>query len=372
MLSLATGDYTAAQVTAALHAAVRQESFRYELLDGSNLYQSDISDYINLEGGGSVANNALAQIKRIARLSIKDDGLINFLSDRIKPYYRLKMSDGGWAEFALGVFLLSTPPRQVDITGTIMREVEAYDQLQVLVDDKVDERYTIAAGTNYITAVSTLLTGAGITSQNLTPTDKTLPTAKDWEPGTSKLTIINALLTSINYRSLFFDENGVAIAQPYVSPSDRASEYTYATNSTSVILPDAVDELDLFDIPNKVVLTVSESDRAVLTGTYTNSNADSPTSTVSRGRTIVHFESVDAVDQATLDDMAERKLYDKSQLYQKVPFNTALMPHHSEADVLTLQYTDLGIDAKFSETSWEMELKPGGRHRHNVRKIVTI
>lgn len=394
---MARGGYTAEQVKAALHAPNRQIAFRYDLLDSQNNYKRALTTVM----GGSISYNSLAEIKRTARFSIKDDGTINFLSDRIKPYCRLWVppgrvlaryytflqasfpalheeirlapETGGWVEFPLGVFILSTPPRRADAYGVVTREVEAYDLLQVLTDDKVEDRYTVTAGTNYIAAIKTLLDGAGLTQQNLTATDKTLPTDRDWGPGTKKLHIINNLLSAINYRSLYIDEDGFAVAKPYVSPASRASEYTYRDDDQSVIFPGPEQSLDLFAVPNKWVLVVSEPDRDPLTATYINDNPNSPTSTVSRGRTIVDYrEYVEAADQATLNARAERIAFEASQVYEKVIFETAIMPMHSDSDVFTLEFSDLGISAKYAETGWSFELRAGARMRHEIRRVVNI
>jgi hypothetical protein len=48
------------------------------------------------------------------------------------------------------------------------------------------------------------------------------------------------------------------------------------------------------------------------------------------------------------------------------------MPFHSNADSLTLEYTRLGIAAKFNEVSWSFEFKPGARMKHELRRTVTI
>ena len=395
MQSLERGGYTREEVIEALHAASRTLDFRYDLLTNQNILKKRLTNVLS----ASVANNALAEIKRTARFSLVEDGTINFLTDRIKPWVRLRLpprriiargnyflmtqfpaeleleleeEEGGFVEFPQGVFLLSTPPRIADSAGIITREVEAYDQLQVLIDDKVEDRYTVGQGTNYVVAVKALLDGAGIVNQNLTPTASTLPVVRDWEPGTSKKIIINDLLGAINYRSLWFDENGVAVAMPYVSPADRASEYTYEINEESVILPGAVDSLDLFAIPNKWVLVVSEPDRAPLTSVYTNENPNSPTSTVSRGRTIVDYREYEAADQATLNARAERVAFESSQVYQQVIFETGIAPYHSDSDILTLIHPPLGIASKFSEVAWEYDLRPGAVMKHRLRRIVNI
>ncbi|MEJ8546634.1 hypothetical protein [Brevibacillus borstelensis] len=369
MQTLARNGYTAEQVKKALHAPHRSLRFRYELLDKQNQLKANLSGVLS----GKVSYQSLAQIKRTATFKLREDSSINFLSDRIKPYVLLRMSDGGWTEWPLGVFVLSTPPRRVDGAGVITRMVEAYDLLQVLVDDKVDDRYTVTRGTNYIAAVKTLLDRSGIAGQNLTATDKTLPSDRDWDPGTTILSIINDLLGAVNYRSLWFDEHGIAVAQPYVTPASRASEYTYRDDDKSVIFPDVEQSLDLFAVPNKWVLVVSEPDRPPLVSTYTNSNPESPTSTVSRGRTIVDYrEYEEAADQSTLDARAQRIASEASQVYESVEFETAIMPMHSDMDCLTLEFTALSISDKYIETSWEFDLRAGARMRHRIRKVVNV
>lgn len=369
MQSLAVSGYTAAAVIAQLHSSNRVLAFRYDLLTSANQFKKSLTNVL----GASVSNNALADIKRTARFTLKEDSDINFLSDRIKPWVRLKMPDGGYAEWPQGVFLLTTPPKKTDVTGIITREVDAYDQLQILADDKIADRYTVTAGTNYITAVKTVIEGAGITQHNLTATSKTLPADRDWAPGTSKLQIVNDLLGAINYRTLYFDEIGYAIARPYVTPSSRASEYTYADDDLSVIFPEVEQGLDLFAIPNKFICVCSESDRAALVSTYTNSNAASPTSTVSRGRTITDYrEGIEAADQASLDSIVSRIAFEASQVYEQVTFESGIMPMHSENDCLTLTFTGLDISSKYIETGWSFDLAAGARMKHTIRQVVSI
>ena len=369
MQTLARNGYTAAEVIQALHSAKRHIAFKYDWLDNTNKLKGQLTNVL----AASVANNAFADIKRTANFTIRDDDTINFLTDRIRPWVRLKMPDGGWAEWPQGVFILSTPPKNIDASGVVTREVEAYDLLQLLVDDKVADRTTVTASTNYITAIKTILEAAGITQHNLTATSITLPAARDWAPGTSKLQIMNDLLGAINYRSLFFDELGYAIARPYVAPSARDSEYTYADDDLSVIFPELEQGLDLFAIPNKFVCVCSESDRVALVSTYTNTNADSLTSTINRGRTIVDYrENVEAADQASLDAIVARVAFEASQIYEQVTFSTPIMPMHSENDCLTLVFSGLGISDKYIESNWECELKVGGRHKHKIRKVVVI
>lgn len=396
MQPLARDGFTAEQVKAALHMAggSRKIDFRYELLDKNENVIGDLNNVID----GEVSMDSLASIKRTAKFRLKDDGSINFLSDRIRPYLRLYVppgkllgryyyffqssfsaefdlragpDKGGWVEFPLGIFLLSSPIRK-DSNQNVYRDVEAYDGLLILRDDKFDIRYTVRAGTNYRQAVIDILASAGITKHNIEQTDKVLPVDMEFEPGKEKLVAINALLTAINYTPIHVDVYGFFTSMTYRSPSIRSSEYTYKDDELSIIYAGMEEELDLFNVPNKWVVVCSSAEQSLMSS-YINSNPNSPTSTVSRGRTIVDYREVtDIADQQSLDAYVQRIAFEASQVYGKVTFETAINPLHDYMDVLELDYSPLGIKGKYSETSWTMPLKAGARMKHEVRKVVSI
>lgn len=367
MQGLAVNGYEAEDVRAELHRSGRTISFRYDLLDVTNVRQDiEITTFVN---ACRVANNSLADINRTAELAIYDTGVIDWQADRIKPWYRLLMPDGGYAEWPLGVFLLATTRRQ---RGGI-RPVVAYDQTLVLLDDKVTTRYTVTATTNIVTAILSVLTGAGITAVDYTATTETMPVDRDWPPGTTKLRIVQDLLNMISYRSIYFNGSGRAVLVPYQRPDQRSEEYEYATDSLSLLSPDFDHELDLFSIPNIWKLVVGEPDRTVLTSEYTNDEASSPTSTITRGRNIVDYrERVEATSQDALDDLAEQLAFEASQVYESIEVHTAAMPHHEDSDLLKLTHSGADVDAKFVETQWDLECKAGSKMKHRMRRVVTV
>jgi hypothetical protein len=276
-----------------------------------------------------------------------------------------------YVEWPLGVFLLSSPSRSIDEGNTITRDIDAYDKLLIFSDDLVTDRYSLAAGTVVTDQVRTILTGS--TTASVVNSAATLPTAREWEPGTSKLAIINDLLSSINYRSLSFDESGKAIVQPYQTPAVRASEFEYADDDESVSLPQIDQTLDLFAVPNRWVLVVSDPDRSSLSSTYTNDDPTSLTSTVSRGRVIVDFRTEQsAVDQTSLDGLAQRLAFEASQIFEEIAFETALMPMHSFDDVYTLTFNRLAIGDKYSGHTWDLPLVAGQTMKHTARRVVQV
>lgn len=373
MLDLAVNGYTAEQVIDCLHGRTGSRgkvTFRYDLLSKEDVKLGELQAQ-----PGRVAMNSLAEIKRTAVFQITEqEGKdIDWLNDRIRPVFCLTMPDGGIAEWPLGVFILSSPIRK-DENKQVKRSIEAYDSSLILKEDKFTDRYTIAAGTKYTEAIIDILNAAGIWKINIIDHPGTLATDREFEIGTTKLYAINELLAAINYTSLWVDENGYFVAQPYVLPSSRDPEYEYRTDDLSIIHPGAEEELDLFAVPNKFVRYVSNPDRAViLRSEYTNDLSTSPISTINRGRTIVDIDSVeDIYDQATLDEYVKRIAYNASQVYGKFEFTTALMPHHSYYNCLFVEYDPLGISHKYMESSWTMDLHANGVMRHSCRRVIQI
>ncbi len=363
---------TEADILSALQgrSGSRRFSFRYELLDAGNVYVQDLVDTVL---SCKISYNWLADIKRTASIQLRERGEIDFLSDRIKPYVRLHVPPydrGDYVEYPQGVFLLSTPKRNSDEQNVITRDVECYDPLQVFIDDKVETRYTAPTGTVYTSAISSLL---GAIPKNIAPSTKTLPTAYEAEPGSTKLSIINALLSAINYESLSFDENGVALVRPYRDPTGRAEEYVYGSDDRGLIIPNVDQEIDLFEVANKWVLTVSDPDRPPITATYTNTDPASPTSTIRRQRTIVDFRTEEeAADVSVLAEKVARLAFEASQVYEAIDFSTAMMPIHSGNDVYRINFPALAINAKYTEQTWSFDLRAGASMSHRARRVVTV
>lgn len=372
MVSLAVGGYNADQVRRQLHmeGGTREVQYRHELLNKDDGYLGEL-DQVQ----GTLTYNSLAEIKRTARYTIGRPLVdeIDWTNERIRSYFRLKMPDGGWAEWPLGILLLSSPTAQAGSVGRVQREVDAYDKSQILVEDKFDARYVVSAGQQYAAAVGLIINSAGIGKVNIPASPATLAAPLEWEVGTSKLAAVNDLLAAINYYSVTFDELGYATSAPYMEPGDRAVEYEYRTDGSSIVHPGTAQTLDLFGVPNVFVSVVSSPDRSVLTSTFINDNPASPLSTVRRGRRIVDVQTLtDIADQATLDAVTRRRAIAAGQIYGETRLSTACMPHHGYLNCLYVEDTSLNINHIYIEKSWEMELRAGGAMSHQLRRVIRL
>lgn len=363
MYSLGQLGYTDAEMRKLL-SQDRVVWYEFDLLD------KDEKPLGKITATGSIDQNAGASIQRCASLSIREEREIDFLSERVKPSMCLE-TPNGIARFPLGVYLMSSPSRKSS-SGSIGREIDCYDKTQILQDDKFTARYRCAKNTTYFANVAAIITSAGVTDFQVTTDVKELAADIEFEPGTSKLEAVNTLLESINYNPLYCDATGKLVGEPYQEPLLRTVDCSYDTGKNSITMPGASEELDVFDAPNKIVRYLESADRGFMISELTNTDPLSKLSTVSRGRTIVDIAAVnDIADQNTLDAYVARIATEK-KIYQKILFNTAVMPNHGSNDCIYIVNKDLDVTGKYIETAWHIEMKTGGTMSHTCRKAVSL
>lgn len=346
----------------------RTIDFRYERLNDLGVVLGEFPGVMSC----SVDHSAFSEIKRTVALQVKETAGVDYLNDRLKVFMRVLVGST-WLEWPLGVFILSSPTRRSHSEGLRFRQVDGYDQTLKMSASRISNRTQYPAGTNVVEAAKEVAFDAGVLLINAVALAKTLPAAKEWEPGTTRLQMVNDLLDDVNYNSVWFDSDGYARMTPYRSPSNTTPEVRYLDDSRSILFPQIEATLDTFDVANEWVLIVSEPDRPALVSKYTNTNPASPTSTVSRGFTVTDFRKSDtSVDQATLDASVLRLAEEASQIYERVNLETRLMPHHEHLDVIEVRSGNLDVSAVYQEVSWSMECTPGGRMKHILRKLVAI
>ena len=346
----------------------RKVSFRYELLDKHDIKKG------TLDGvqAAKVSYGEFCTIKRTATFTLDEyaRGEIDFLSERIRPWFVLHMPDGGTVEWPLGIFLLESPGRAVD-GGVSRREITAYDETIILEEDAFEERQYFAAGTSYVGAVGKMLTLSGITKVNIADAGATLRTEREFAVGMKVREAVNALLGEINYNSVRADENGYICSEPYVEPELRQVTQVYTSKRGSVIRPKFSESLDLAGRANVFVRVASDLGIAAK---YVNADPLSRISTVSRGRRIVDYGELDNIaSPEALESRTRRAAAESMSAYGKLTFNTALMPTHGSAETLYIDIPELfDTPAKFSETAWEMDLKFDGEMSHEARRVVGL
>lgn len=364
MYDLAQGSYTSEEVARLLRQS-RTVTYGFDILD-----KNEVTIGAAHSSDCKIFNNIDASIQRSASLTLVESGDIDFTSDRIRPYMNLH-TDKEILTYPLGIFLMSSPTRK-PVGGSIQRMIECYDKTQILEDDRFDTRYVVQKNTAYTVAVAAIISSAGITQVAVDHSALETETDIEFPIGTSKLAACNTLLNAINYYPLYANSRGQIVVKPYQMPYTKPVDAVYETSEQSITASGAQEDMDMFNVPNKIVRYLENAERGYLIASIQDDNPESKFSTVSRGRTIIDIASIsDVADQGALDAMVARLLAER-QIYQTLSFETLNMPNHEYADCLYIDNKEINVSGKFIETAWEMDLSVGGRMRHTCRKAVQI
>lgn len=332
-----------------------------ELVDPATLMTvEDISTDI---GGGRVRRGSYDTRHGQATLSVSRE--LDWGSAVIRPYMLLSDSTTEM-RFNLGAYFVPTPVRRLGETP-LTYEVACYDILSRL-DDPVGASYSVPAGTAYLAAVEDILVSRGcVYLIDQAQATAVLPSDMSWPVSDNPtwLGVVNALLGPIGYQGIWSDWDGLMRVQPYVTPRDRASEFTYSVSNDEAIAGQDPEVTRDFDrTPNRWVgYRQNEIDGAPPVdgaGRYEFVNGSSgDTSVLARGRTITRVESFDVADQAALVAAVEAMAAADMTVSTKIEHTSSPNPLHWHFDRLTVLDPRLGGAVEVLATVWELPLDGG-------------
>lgn len=283
----------------------RQGGYRVTLLDkGDRVVR-------RLDGvtGGSVTLSNSTRLRACGSLNLTQAcGDIDWMTQRVRIEY--KANGVSWG---VGVFLLSAPTRSYSEVGSKW-SVDLSSPLAVPDADCVDSTFIVKAGTNLVGVAADILYETGLEGLSVTPSSAVASSDMIYDPGKSKLTIVNELLGAAGYWSAHPDGAGLIHLDPYVRPADRGMTYDFREGARAIHLPEWEREQDMAAVPNKVVfVSQGSADKPALVGVAVNDDSSSPYSYLSRGRWIVETRTgVEAADQESINAQARRRLIDVS------------------------------------------------------------
>ena len=183
--------YTGAQVQAMITGRSARERWVWDRLDRYGYFQGDLTPFVAESGMApsaqphlqqaigftrssstmgtvqvpSITHDTTRAVHRSAQLDVRGDAPVNWVSDLIRPHYQILSPDGGWIDFPQGVFLATNPSK--DITDAVTwHHMQMADQGQILSDASFQTQYTVAAGTNYVAAIRSLVSGLVLNNPN--------------------------------------------------------------------------------------------------------------------------------------------------------------------------------------------------------------
>lgn len=294
-------------------------------------------------------------------------GSVNFLTDRLRPYLLI---DG--EQYPLGVYVITTPTQSKN--GDLVQcELTGYDLTYLAQLSRLEERAHYGQGAKYTDVVRSLLVESGIQDVEIEANDAVLQTDReDWQPGTDRLTIANALLAEINYRSAYMDLDGVVRAGPWRAPTMGNVQHVYRAGEDSIVLPEATIGRDTFDLANVFIREVDNPDLGTtLRAVAENTDPSSPISVQNRGLRVVDYEKIDNVaSQQELQNMVDNLRLQSYYSTETISFETGPNPTHGAWDVVRLEHgAHAGI---YEETAWSLTLAYDGTMTHEGRRATWL
>lgn len=291
---------------------------------------------------------------------------VDWLTDEIRPEIII---DG--VPHSLGIYLPGTIEYSEDNT-TKSVSIEAYDRCWRVQTRCAESMRYFAQGLNYLAVVVSLLTDAGITSVAKVNTDHTLTEDReDWNIGTSNLQIVNELLSEINYKQLWFDQNGAAKLEPAAQMTSNSIQHMLDdTNIKSLMIPGIKKSTDIYSAPNVFLCICSNADKSgPMSAIAENTNPQSPLSIARRKRRITQVVSVNNIaSQEELQTYAKRLVTNSMLRGETINVETCLLPGFGVDDVVGLRYGD--YMAICIEKSWTMNLGIGGTMQHTLERVI--
>lgn len=342
----------------------RTVDFRFRILRNG----ADFGELSRAPGSApSISMNEADSVKTcLSGTFLQPTAPVDWLTDSIRPELVI---DG--ITHTLGVYLpVNVSENDNGTTKTVA--ITADDRCWVVRDSKTESRIFLPAGTNYVEAVTSLISRTGIAQINATATAETLSEDReDWEIGTSYLDIVNELLNEINYAPLWFDQDGVAVIKPLSTPTAVNIDHILdAEDIRNRVLPGIQSQTDINSAPNVFVCVCSNADKsAPMRAVAENTNPQSPLSIARRGRKITKLIQVNNIaSQEALQAYANRQVTESLLSGEVITLRTRLLPGFGVGDVTAIRYGDRMDICK--ESAWSMQLDVNGQMTHTLERTV--
>ena len=241
--------------------------------------------------------------------------------------YLITIQNGTKERHPLGTFLVQTP--STSFNGKVRNlSMDAYTPLLELKETKPPLGYSVMKGTNIMT-IARQLTQEN-TRAPVVPASCDTNLFSDFvaETDDSWLTFLTDLLLNAKY-SYDLDEMGRILFAPEQDTASLQPVWTYNDDNSSILYPNLNMDHDLYGIPNVVEVIYSHGN-GYYYSRVVNDDPNSPTSTVNRGREIIHRVSdPDLIGDPTenqIDEYANRLLRELSSLEYTITYTHGYCP----------------------------------------------
>ena len=258
--------------------------------------------------------------------------------------YLITIQNGFREKHPLGTFLVQTPSYKYD--GKVQTvSLDAYTPLLELKESPPPFGYSILEEENIMERAYTIIREKA--RAPIIKTEKEDRLKSDFVANTNDtwLTFLTDLIANAKF-SFGLDEMGRILFNPIQDTASLQPVWTFDDSNSSILYPEVDISHDLYGIPN-VVEVVYSSGNTCFSSRAVNDDKNSPTSTVNRGREIVHRESNPSFPgkptQEYLDDYAKQVLKEKSTLEFTISYTHGYCPVRL-GDCVRLNYKKAGLN----------------------------
>lgn len=311
------------------------QTFEYYIVDPATWTDKEL---INNVKTCSITRDSDTDILGSATIDVVDS-----LGECYIRVYLITIQNGVRDKYPLGTYLVQTPSSSYD--GKVRTvSMDAYSPLLELKETPPPLGYSLLKGDKIMenaykiirekarapvvkTDTSDVLTGDFVASTNDT-----------W------ITFVNDLISNAKY-TLDLDEMGRILFSPKQDTASLQPVWTYDDGNSSILYPEMTMKHDLYGIPN-VVEVIYSSGNDQYYSRVVNDDSNSPTSTVSRGREIIHRvtdpELVGNPTKKQIDEYAEKLLSSLSSVEYSVSYTHGYCPVRV-GDCVRLNYVRAGL-----------------------------
>lgn len=342
-----------------------EQSFEYYTVEPSTL-----ADVKRLYDVKTASFNRDSGVESLGSATID---VVNSVGESYIRCYLKTIQEGVTEKFPLGTVLSQTPSSTFN--GKVMDvSMDCYTPLIELKEKQPPLGYTVRKGTRIMDAAY------NIVSKNCrVPVNKVEPIFGEDQNGEeidlsptlqydfvantndTYLSFVIALIANANYE-LGLGDRGDILFQPKQKLESLQPVWKYNDDNSSILYSEITVNHDLYGIPN-VVEVIYSYGADYKEAIAINDDPNSPTSTISRGRQIIHRVTDPSlrgyVTQEQLDKYAEQLLEELSTLEYTVSYQHAYCPVRL-GDCVRLNYTRAGIiDIKAKVISQTIKAEPG-------------
>ena len=329
-----------------------QQTFEYYIVDPKTWKDIELIDTVK---SSTIQRDAEAETLGSATIDMTES-----VGESYIRIYLITIQNGLRERHPLGTFLVQTP--SLNFNGRLQNiSVDAYTPLIELKESPPPLGYSILKNSNVMDFAYRLARERARAPVVKTECNTLLGMNFTASTDDTWLTFLSDLIANAKY-NFALDEMGRILLSPYQDTASLQPVWTYNDDNSSILYPEISVDRDLYGIPN-VVEVIHSNGAGYYFVRAINDDPNSVTSTVSRGREIIHrVNNPDLVGKPTesqVKDYANQLLRELSVLEYTVTYTHGYCPVRL-GDCVRLNYVRAGItNIKAKVISQTIKCEPG-------------